>query len=265
MTSAIFVSRPEGAQLQHSHDQARHYDEIIDAYDRHYYDRYSLSYRERFILNPLLDDLDLRNMRVADLASGSGETSAFLARRFPGVQCEGFDVSPEACRRYQTRTGRPALQLDLTRDVYRGEPFDAAIIMGGLHHCAVDLSATLRTVAQMVRPGGRFLLFEPNREYLLETARRLWYRLDRYFDARSETALAHGELIEAAAGAFTCERLRYFGGPAFFLVYNSLVFRVPGQVKATIAPALLGVEAVYNRLPPRWLHASFLARWVRQP
>jgi SAM-dependent methyltransferase len=174
-------------------------------------------------------------------------------------------VSPEACRRYREKTLRPATQFDLTRGGYSGEPFDAAIIMGGLHHCAADLPGTLTAVAQMLRPGGVFLLFEPNRDYMLETMRRLWYRLDRYFDADSEMALSHSDLLAASGNAFDCRQVRYFGGPAFFLVYNSLVFRMSGRTKAAIAPALMRVEGMYNRLTPRWLFASFLAQWIRRP
>ena len=42
-----------------ANSQAQHYDRILDAYDRHYYDQYSLQYRERFILGPLLEGVDL--------------------------------------------------------------------------------------------------------------------------------------------------------------------------------------------------------------
>ncbi|HEX5108645.1 MAG TPA: class I SAM-dependent methyltransferase [Vicinamibacterales bacterium] len=247
-----------------SNPQAEHYDDILDDYDRHYYDPYSLQYREQFILAPLLDGVDLRGKRVADLASGSGETTRFLMRRFPGVECTGFDVSPEAVRRYRAKTQRDAIEFDLTRAHYSGEPFDAAIIMGGLHHCAADIHGALKNVATMLRPGGSFLLFEPNREYLLEAGRRLWYRLDRYFDAGNERALSHGELLSAAAGAFDCRRVQYFGGPAFFLVYNSLVFRLSKGAKAAAAPALIGAERLYGRLPSKWFFSSFLAHWVRR-
>jgi SAM-dependent methyltransferase len=247
-----------------SHSQAQHYNEILDDYDRHYYDLHSRQYRERFILSPLLQGVDLRGKRVADLASGSGETTVFLTQRFADVQCTGFDISPEACRRYGERTGRPARQFDLTAGGFTGEPFDAAIIMGGLHHCATDLAGALRTVASMLRPGGVFLLFEPNREYVLEAARQLWYRMDRYFDAGNEAALSHSVLLAAGAGAFDCRRVEYFGGPAFFLVYNSLVFRMPGRVKAATAPALMQAEQLHNRLASKWLCASFLAQWVRR-
>jgi SAM-dependent methyltransferase len=244
--------------------QAGHYDTILDDYDRHYYDPYSLQYREQFILAPLLEGVDLRGKRVADLASGSGETTMSLIRRFAGVQCTGFDISPEACRRYREKTHRPAFEFDLTRGTYEGEPFDAAIIMGGLHHCTADLARALRNVAAMLRPGGVFLFFEPNSEYVLESARKLWYRFDRYFDESSERALSHRELMTAGGTAFEPQRLRYFGGPAFFLVYNSLVFRLSHRTKAATAPALLRVEQAYGRIPSKWMFASFLAQWVRR-
>jgi len=243
--------------------QARHYDEIIDDYDRHYYDRYSLEYRERFILRPLLQDVDLSGKRVADLASGSGETSRFLAQSFEHIQLTGFDISPDACRRYREKVGRPAHEIDLTRDRYEGPRFDAAVIMGGLHHCVADLPHTLQTIATMIEPGGRLLLFEPNREYILEPIRQVWYRRDSYFDDANEAALSHDALLKAGDGAFACDRLTYFGGPAFFLVYNSLVFRVTLSLKARVSPFLLAAEALYNQLPTRWIFASFLASWIR--
>jgi SAM-dependent methyltransferase len=243
--------------------QGGHYDHILDDYDRHYYDRHSLEYRETFILQPLLDGLDLRGKRVADLASGSGETTAYLARTFPGIQMTGFDVSPKACQRFRDKTGFPAVEFDLTAGRFDGEPFDAAVIMGGLHHCAANLPHALATVATMLRPGAHFLMFEPNRDYVLESARRLWYRVDRYFDDANEMALSHDALIDAGGGAFACEQVRYFGGPAFFLVYNSLVFRIPHWTKRLISPALLRSERVYNQLPGRAPFASFTARWRR--
>jgi len=243
--------------------QAEHYDRIISSYDEHYYDADSLAYRREFILEPLLSGLDLRGQRVADLACGSGQTSLFLMERFPGVKPEGFDISAEACRRYGEATGRPGLEFDLTRGPTPAEPFDAAIIVGGLHHCVANLPGALATVAQMLKPGGSFLMFEPNADYVLQFARRIWYRADSYFDADTEAALSHQALLTAAGHDFTCQSVRYFGGPAFFLIYNSLVLRLPHRLKHALAPALMTIERGYNRIPGRWAHASFTARWLR--
>ena len=243
--------------------QAEHYDRILSAYDRHYYDEQSQAYREKFILNPLLEGCDLRGCRVADLASGSGHTSITLMKRFPGVSMTGFDISPSACEKYKVAVGRPCYQLDLTVGYTGEEVFDAAIIMGGLHHCISDLPSTLETVARMIKPGGHFFLFEPNKQYFLQWARRVWYGMDTYFDAHTEDGLCHEDLLRLGSGQFSCKNLTFFGGPAFFLVYNSLVFRIPRPVKTCLSPPLMLLEKLYNGLPGRWPFTSFAAHWVR--
>jgi hypothetical protein len=115
----------------------------------------------------------------------------------------------------------------------------------------------------MLKPGGSLLMFEPNADYFLQFARRIWYKVDGYFESDTEGALSHARLLELARDRFACEFVKYLGGPAFFLVYNSLVFRVPLSSKQMIAPVLMTIERAYNRIPGRWPHSSFLARWMR--
>jgi SAM-dependent methyltransferase len=244
--------------------QAEHYDRILSDYDLHYYDEQSQAYREEFIIDPVLDNCDLNGCRVADLASGSGHTSITLMKKFPGVLTTGFDISPSACEKYQAEVGRPCYEIDLTAGYHGSEIFDAAIVMGGLHHCSTDIPATLDTIAQMIRPGGHFFMFEPNRRYFLQWARRLWYGMDKYFDADTEDGLSHDDLLQCAGGRFTCSRVTYFGGPAFFLIYNSLVFRVPQRWKRGLTPPLMSMERLYNRLPGRLPFTSFNAHWIRK-
>ena len=244
--------------------QAQHYDRILSDYDRHYYDAQSTAYRERFIIGPLVEGLDLNGLEVADLACGSGETSLSLRRRFPAIRTTGFDISPRACETYQAKVERPCQVLDLTQPQDGLEPrFDAAIVMGGLHHCVADLDRTFSNIAALLKPAAPLMFFEPNRDYFLQFARDLWYRVDGYFDAATEDGLAHGDLLRRAGAAFTPERVRYFGGPAFFLIYNSLVFRIPHGLKRAIAPPLMAMEAGFNALPGKQLFSSFTARWRR--
>jgi len=159
--------------------------------------------------------------------------------------------------------GCPAFEVDLTTGYEGGETFDVAIVMGGLHHCVSDLPRALATIAGMLRPGGLLLMFEPNSDYVLEFARKLWYRLDKYFDQQTEGALSHAAIARQAQGLFAPISLDYFGGPAFYLIYNSLIFRMPRGLKRGVSPILFGLETAFNRLPNRWLHASFLARWAK--
>ena len=119
--------------------QKQHYTDIHDAYEAHYYDASSMKYRSRFIYDWLFERTDLNNALVADLACGSGHNSLAIMERFRGVRTVGFDISEPACESYQRTTGNPARMIDLTRLAEITEEFDAAIVVGGLHHCVVNL------------------------------------------------------------------------------------------------------------------------------
>jgi SAM-dependent methyltransferase len=245
--------------------QSEHYDEILDEYDAHYGDATSREYRRRFFLAPLLRDVDLNDRDVADLAAGSGHTTLELKALFPRIRAVGFDVSEHAVHSYASRTGCEAHLLDLTGEAAWPERFDAAIIVGGLHHCVSGLDNALRNVARMLKPGALFLIVEPNRDTWLEPMRRLWYRRDHYFESSTEAALSHDALSRTGRAWFDTLFVRYMGGPAYFLVYNSLVFRLPLALKRATAPPLMALERVTNQLPWRGAFPYFVAQWRRRP
>jgi SAM-dependent methyltransferase len=241
--------------------QKEHYETIHDAYQE-YYDAESMAYRERFIYGPLFRGLDLDDRDVADLACGGGATSKAILSRFPRARTFGIDLSARACADYRASMGRPAFEADLTRAVDIPQRFDAAVIIGGLHHCVADLSGTMRTIHGLLRPGGLLLMMEPSDDFFLAAVRRFWYRRDRYFDADTEHALSHPEILKAAPG-FTADHVSYVGGPGYFLVLNSMVFRLPRWIKKTLARPLMLADLLYNRLPGSRPFPIFLAQWRR--
>lgn len=245
--------------------QKEHYEAIHADYEAHYYDATSLEYRRRYIYEPLFDGLDLSSESVADLACGSGRNSIAVRQFFPGASTVGYDISPSACRDYRVKTQCDAHEIDLTTEHKDLRVHGSAVIIGGLHHCVADLPTTLRNIAAMVRPGGHFMMMEPNRRFLLEAARRAWYRHDKWFDAETEAALDHDEIAAMAARWFRPKRLTYFGGPAFFLILNSLVTRVPLSIKPLLARPLFVLESAWNRLPAVGTFPCFLAVWERLP
>jgi SAM-dependent methyltransferase len=243
--------------------QKAHYERMHDVYEAHYYDPTSLAYRDRFLLEPLVAGLDLDGAHVLDLACGSGFTTQALQRRFPRLTATGLDISEAACRAFERTTGGRAIPADLTRPWTPERTFDAAIVIGGLHHCVADLRQALANVAAALRPGGVFLMMEPSAECWLEGVRRLWYRRDRYFDAPTEQALGHDDLVRLAGGDFEADMVRYLGGPAYFAILNSLVLRVPLAAKPWLAPALFPLESAVNALNSRRAGPIFIARWRR--
>ncbi|WFU40197.1 class I SAM-dependent methyltransferase [Bradyrhizobium sp. CB82] len=248
---------------EHTNNQKAHFESIHDAYEAHYYDKTSMAYRHQFIYAPLFANVQLNRASVADLACGSGHNSLALRRYFPSVRTTGYDISERACRDYQTSVGSAAHQVDLTRPLNAVETHDAAVVIGGLQYCIVDLETTMRNVARMLRPGGRLFMMEPNDEFLLSSIRRLWYRKDRWFEGDSEAALKHDEIASLAAPYFVTKRVIYAGGPAFYLIFNSLITRVRLRAKPYLAPLLFPFEELYNLLPGRSAYAMFLAEWQR--
>lgn len=243
--------------------QAAHYHKIHDAYEAHYYDAPSMAYRDRFIYQPLFRALQLNDASLADLACGSGHNSLAVRRYFPTARVTGYDISESACRDYRLRTGAEAHQVDLTRPVAAAGVHDVALVIGGLHHCIADMPATLQNIARMVRPGGHFLMMEPNDQFFLSAVRRIWYKQDKWFEANTEAALKHDDLAALAAPYFVPERVSFIGGPAFYLILNSLVTRVPLKLKPGLSKLLFPVETAYNWLPGRAPFAVFLADWRR--
>lgn len=244
--------------------QQAHYQAIHDDYEQHYYDGPSMAFRRRFVYDLMFEGQDFNGRQVADLACGSGHNSLAILEHFPRAEVTGFDVSPRACEAYRRIVGRDAVLMDLTAGSPSGRPVDVAIIFGGLHHCTSDLDGTFRTIAALLRPGGLLLMCEPNRECYLEGFRRLWYRLDRYFEPTTEHALSHGDILRQAGDHFAALDCRYLGGPAYFLILNSLVLRVPLGLKSALSRPLFAVEQAYNRLPGRFWFPYFVARWRRK-
>ncbi len=241
--------------------QKNHYQRIHASYEAHYFDSTSMKYREEFILGPMFKDAKLENKRILDLACGSGYNSVYLKERFAGLSCVGLDISDDACMSFRENTGETAYAVDLTKHIEIAEKFDAAVIIGGLHHCIADLPQTLRNIASMLKPDGILYMMEPSSDFFLNGLRSRWYRTDRYFDAETEDALSHSNILMQAKGIFELVNLRYFGGPAYFLLLNSLITRVPLSVKPWLAPALFSLERWYQRVSSPVTAPCFIASW----
>jgi SAM-dependent methyltransferase len=245
--------------------QQRHYEAIHDEYTAHYFDATSIAYRRRFLLAPLLQGIDLSHKRVAELACGSGYNSVLLKQMFPGISLEGFDISARACAEYRRAVGAPAREVDLTRPQGGDARFDAVIVLGGLHHCVADLPTAFANIAALLRPGGLLLAIEPNARFFAQAVRDRWYRADRYFDAETERALDLDELAAATGANFRLRRSYCFGGPAYFLILNSLLFRMPVGLKRYVASPLFALERLWNAIPGRIQFPAFGAVWERTP
>ncbi len=245
--------------------QAEHYDHILDDYERHYYDPASLAYRDRYIYRAMFDGVNLSGKTVIELACGSGFNTQALIGRFPDVNVIGLDISPRSCQAYESNTGRSAFVFDLTEREQRmwPEAADCAFVVGGLHHCIKDIPTVFANLRRLIKPGGLLLMVEPNAEFLLNFLRTYWYRRDRWFQEQDEAPLCHGKLLRQAGSGFSVRSVQYLGGPAYFIVLNSLILRFPLWLKRRLARGMFLADDFYNMLPGKVPFPMFVAQWNR--
>ena len=245
--------------------QKDHYQRIHDEYQKHYFDATSMKYRETYFFDEMFKNVNLDNMVVADLAGGGGANSLSISARFLNVKTIGFDISAKACEEYRLCTKQNAYEFDLTSGNYNAnELFDAAVIIGGVHHCSQDLKATFLTISKMLKPGGSLFMCEPNAYCVLERLRKVWYKNDKYFEENTEEALYPDNILSQASDYFVGIEIKYLGGPAYFVILNSLILRIPFWMKKYIAPIFMFLEKIYNKLPGKSPYPFFIAHWKRK-
>lgn len=99
--------------------------------------------------------------RVADLGCGSGVFSDLLQRA--GYDCVGIDISPKLIA--LGKLNYPKVEFiegDVERLPFPAEDFDGVLLSGLVHHFP-DPSKCAAEVFRVLRPGGRFVAFDPNR------------------------------------------------------------------------------------------------------
>ncbi len=115
-------------------------------------------------LGKIDEALSLRGMRVLDLGCGIGSYTIELSRR-AGWVC-GVDFQWSYLKAVQD--GIPRAQAAGEYLPFRGESFDAVTLIEVLEHTKSDLQV-LAECFRVLKPGGKLILFIPNKLYPFET------------------------------------------------------------------------------------------------
>lgn len=265
MTAQKCFCRRQGTKTVGASRQQELYESIHDEYSRHLYDETSNAYRDQFINATMFKGLDLNGCDVAEIMCGNGQATQYIRSKYPTARCRGYDISRSACEEYTGVTGSPATVSDIVAEPLPENQFDAIVVVGGLHHVARERNKVIVNIHSALKPGGTFVMMEPNADYILEAARKIWYRRDRFFDADSEQALSYQRLRLDFAHLFDERRVCHLGGPGYFVILMSLVLRIPLKAKPLIAPVFMQIEKIWNRIPVRQAHAIFVAQWKKRP
>jgi SAM-dependent methyltransferase len=242
--------------------QRAHYDRLAADYVAHYQDAWSQRYRDAFIDAPLLAGLDLRGRRVLEAMCGSGATTAALRAR--GARVTGLDVSPGSLELFRRQwPDCDAVCASITHSGLASDRFDAAVVVGGLHHLHPEVEPALAELHRVLRPGGMLCFMEPHAGSLPDWFRRRWYRWDPLF-LPNEAAIDVPGLAHRFADRFAPVATTYGGNVAFLLVANSMVFRIPPRLKGRYSPALLRCERWLGRLQGPALSCFAVCQWRKR-
>ena len=99
--------------------------------------------------------------RVVDLGCGSGAFTQLL--RQAGYSCVGVDISPKLVAIGRNKyPGLELIEADAERLPFARESFDGVLLSALVHHFP-DPRGLVAEVRRVLKPGGRFVAFDPNR------------------------------------------------------------------------------------------------------
>jgi SAM-dependent methyltransferase len=199
---------------------------------------------------------------VLDALCGSGQTAEFLMSQ--GAEAVGLDISEKVIEQFRAKLpGAVGVQGSILHTDFDDASFDAVFITGGLHHVHPHVAEAVDEIYRILKPGGWLCFFEPHTGSLADAGRKLWYRFDKLFE-ENEAAIDVDALKTRNRDRFDFVATRYSGGPAYLLVLNSMVFRVPRTLKAAYSRPLLWLEPKVERIQGKRTSCFVVAQWRKK-
>lgn len=100
---------------------------------------------------------------ILDFGCGTGETAAYLARRFPQAEVQGLDTAENAIAFATRAHGSERVRFARAAALDAVGAFDLVYANGVFHHIPpARREAALRSIHRALVPGGRFAFFENN-------------------------------------------------------------------------------------------------------
>jgi ubiquinone/menaquinone biosynthesis C-methylase UbiE len=163
--AVISLSRPMKVPREPDREGAAD-EEALEAYDRT--SRWPIFALERYIILKALNKIRPES-RLIDVGCGPGYLSAQISRKFPDLKISGLDISESTviiAKRNWPLDSYDNLEFlagDAQRMPFSGNSVDFVVSSLSLHHWQ-DARMAFREIHRVLKPGGRFLIFDLRRD-----------------------------------------------------------------------------------------------------
>ncbi|MEA3335657.1 MAG: class I SAM-dependent methyltransferase [Chloroflexota bacterium] len=243
--------------------QRKQFNRIIAEYEQHYDDPPSQEYRSRFWYDPLFEGVDLQGKSVLEAMCGSGQASDYLQAREARVT--GLDIAELAVHRFEHRWPHASGLCASLIDAPIGDgSFDCVVVVAGLHHLHPFTDQAIDEIYRILKPGGSFFFVEAYAGSLIDQARSLWYSRDRRYFMENEAGIQLDQMKRDNAHRFDFISEKYGGNIAYYLVFQSLILRIPIGLKPLYAPGMLWLEGLITPLQTKRWSSFVLGHWRKR-
>ncbi len=121
---------------------------------------------------------DLNGKRVLDVGCGKGRFARVLRERYPQSYITGLDLAEAMLRHVPSGIG--ACAGSMTALPFPPGSFDCAYATESLEH-AVDIDAAVAEICRVVKPGGRIVIIDKNKQQWGRLKTPEW---EKWFDRR---------------------------------------------------------------------------------
>ena len=241
--------------------QRQLYDGIASQYTTHSDDYWSKKYHRRFIDEPMLGNINLSSANVIDAFCGSGEMTSYLLEK--GAHITGIDISQEQIANFQKHfPGCIGICSSILSTGLESNFYDCVVVAGGLHHVHPHVPEAINEIHRILKVGGYFCFVEPHKGSLADRVRRLWYQHDSMF-AENEAAIDLVALKADFSPKFKFISEVYKGNIAYLLVLQSMVLRLPLQIKSIYSPLLMKIESILEKIQGKLFSCYVICQWMK--
>jgi ubiquinone/menaquinone biosynthesis C-methylase UbiE len=237
------------------------FNKISDDYTKHYSDPLSISYRNEFFFEKMFSNIDFKNKKILDAMCGGGQVTKFLMKNECYVYA--LDISENQISEYKKKYPQNESQASsILKTNYEDNFFDYVVINGGLHHVHPYLNDAMKEIIRITKQNGQIILCEPSANTFFDFFRKIWYKFDSYFE-ENEASVDYNRIDKKYQGIITKNYISHGGFFAYYLIYNSMIFRIPYRTKKYISKPLFAIDRAIDKFPNKFFSAYSIARYTK--